>query len=124
MGSQRNRGIETLADRLLAWLETNHVRGRAAARKQRDVARMLGTTTRNLQTAMIALNARGVPVVSSCAEPQGVFLAECDEELADYARQLNNRIRGLAQRLIPVRRIERQRVAARAVEPSGQRRLF
>lgn len=124
MARKPNRGIEALADRLHGWLEANGVRGRSRARKQRDVAKMLGTTTRHLQEAAIVLNDRGVAVVSSCKAPMGIYLAEQDEELAAFSRQLVNRIRGLARRLKPVRRIVRERIERRSIEPSGQRRLF
>ena len=106
---------DELADRLLAWLEANNVRGRNRAQKQRDVAKMLNTTTRNLQEAAIVLNDRGVAVVSSCAAPMGIYLAETVAEVAEYAGQLDGRLRALAARLKPVRRIMQDR---------GQRRLF
>lgn len=105
-------------------LEARGAIGAAAAVRQDVLADSCGISTRKLQDVTLDLNRRGVPVVSSCVEPFGVFLADSDEELAAYDRQLRARLVGNALRRGYVRRMLRQRIAARTVEPDGQGRLF
>ena len=115
---------DEVADKVLAALKSMGAYGRLRARPQAEVARQMGVTTRRLQQATLSLNLRGLPVVSTCSQPPGVYIAEKYDEFDDYIRQLDHRIRGVAIRLREVRRIRRQWEAAETVEPSGQRRLF
>jgi hypothetical protein len=119
-----DESLDKVADRVMAALMSMGAYGRSRARTQREVARLAETDTRTLQRAQRVLLERGEPVVSTCGKPAGVFIAETHPELGAYDRQLDNRIRGLAIRLRPVRRIRRDWLAAETIEPSGQRRLF
>jgi hypothetical protein len=119
-----DESLDKVADRVLSTLKSMGAYGRKRARTQAEVARAAKTDTRTLQQATRVLLDRGEPVVSTCGKPPGVFIAETHPELGAYDRQLDNRIRGLANRIKPLRRIIRQWVAAETIEPGGQRRLF
>lgn len=118
------QAIDKVATRVLEALEQSNARGEARARPQAAVARLARTSPRALQQATLLLNQRGVAVVTTCRTPPGIYLAESDAELAAYDGQLDHRIRGLARRLVAIRRIRRARAAARPIEPNGQRRMF
>jgi hypothetical protein len=116
--------VDEVADRVLEALNRLGAVGRGRARSQAEVAAAAATNARTLRHATLALNRRGVPAVTTCVIPVGVFLAQTDAELADYDAQLDHRIRGLAMRLKEVRRMRRAMAAAGPVEPDGQRRLW
>lgn len=116
--------IDEVAERVIEALRAMGAYGRRRARTQREVAQLAGTNGRMLQHATRRLLELGEPVVTACDAPAGMFLAETHQELADYAAQLRSRIVGNAARLKLVRRLAREWVAAEAVEPNGQRRLF
>lgn len=112
------------AARVWNYLHAHRHYGAAAAIKQADVARQLGISARLVQRATLELNRQGQPVVSSCMEPFGIFIATSIEEIDAYDRQLHSRLVGDAMRRGFVRRMKRERLAAMHVEPDGQRRLF
>lgn len=116
--------IEKLAARVWKYLHANGHLGSARAVKQAKVAAGLGVTTRLIQRATLELNRQGRPVVSSCVEPFGIFVAVSDEELGNYDAQLHSRLVGDAMRRGFVRRMRRESIASMPVEPTGQRRLF
>ena len=118
------RLINQVADRVLKTLRDMQAIGESRARPQAEVARAAMTSSRALQRATLALNQRGIAVVSTCQIPAGVYIAETDAELAQYDAQLDHRIRGVAIRLREIRRIRRARTAAEMIEPDGQRRMF
>lgn len=115
---------EAIEDRVMRALRNMRAIGAARAVTQAALASACGTNTRHLQEATLELNRRGVAVLSSCVEPFGVFIAETDAEIAAYDRQLRARLIGNAMRRGYVRRILRDRIATRSVEPDGQGRLF
>lgn len=116
--------LEGLAERVMRELQNMGAIGAARAVTQAELARVCETNTRHLQEATLVLNQRGVPVLSSCVVPYGVFIAETDAEITAYDRQLRGRLIGNAVRRRCLRRILRDRIAARPVEPNGQGRLF
>lgn len=116
--------LEGLADMVMRELQSMGAIGAAQAVTQAELARVCGTNTRHLQSATLELNKRGVPVLSSCVPPYGVFIAETDDEITGYDRQLRGRLIGNAVRRRCLRRILRERIATRPVEPNGQGRLF
>lgn len=116
--------IDALGDRVHAALQSLGAIGARAAVPQADVAVRLGISTRQLQDATLRLNERGVPVVSSCVAPFGVFLARTSDELARYDAQLRARMVGTVKRRGFIRRLLRQWVAMMNPEPGGQGRLF
>ena len=97
--------------------------GRANARRQKLIARQMGVSTRRLQLAARQLRKRGVPLVSTCDPPLGMYVAETNDEMESYLRQLHARIKGNAETFSDIRDIQRRRIAAMPVEPGGQRRL-
>lgn len=115
---------QELADRVIETLRNMGAIGAARAVTQVELARACGTNTRNLQNATLVLNQRGEAVLSSCVAPCGVFIAETDDEITAYDRQLRGRLIGNARRRRCLRRILRERIATRRVEPNGQGRLF
>lgn len=116
--------IDELADKVLMMLRASNAIGAARAITQKRVAISCGTNTRSLQHATLRLNSRGIPVVSQCVKPFGMFIAETDAEIDGYIDQLHSRLVGNALREKYMRQIRRNRTAARTIEPSGQRRLF
>lgn len=111
-------------DELVRTLRELGAVGRSAAVPQRLVARRCGWTTRELQLVSAAANGAGMPVVTACDAPAGMYLAETIDELRDYESQLMSRLRGNAGRALSVRRIVRRWREADAVDPiSGQRCL-
>ena len=116
--------LNQVAERVLKVLKEMNAIGEQRAQLQAAVASKAAISTRMLQHATLTLMARDVLVLSNCAHPQGVFIAETDAEVDGYEEQLVNRIRGLAVRRRELRRIRRARIAARIVEPNGQRRMF
>ncbi len=122
--TEDDRSLTPIADRVHAALRSMGAFGRARARTQAEVARLAGTNTRKLQHATLELIERGVPIVTACDEPMGMFLAETLSELADYRDQLHARLVGNAKRMKGVRRIMREWMEHEAIEPDGQRRLF
>jgi len=118
------RDLERTADAVMQAMRDMQAFGRGRARKQAEVAALAGTTSRTLQMATLVLIERGVPVVTTCETPSGMFVAETLSEIADYGDQLYARIRGNALRLKGVRRIARRWDEAGPVESTGQRRLF
>ncbi len=112
------------AMRLWCWLVEHHIVGAARAVKQVIVAHQIGTSTRLIQRSMGILIARGMPVCSSCAEPMGIFVPETIAELDAYIAQLQSRLIGDATRVSGLKQIRREKIAAMAVEPGGQGRLF
>lgn len=116
--------LEGVAARVFETLKEMNAVGSASARKQTEVARACGVSTRRLQTATLALNRAGIAVLSTCHAPYGVYLAETDDEITDYCAQLRARLVGNAARRRAVRKILAQRIALRSVEPDGQGRLF
>ena len=119
-----DESLDKVADNVLGVLDEMGAYGRDAARTQAEVARTAETDTRTLQRAQRLLLERGVPVVSACGIRPGIFIAQTRDELAAYDKQLDNRIRGLAMRLKPLRRLMRKWAALMPVGPGGQRRLF
>jgi hypothetical protein len=116
--------LNQVAEKVLKVLNEMNAIGEARAQLQAAVASRAGISTRLLQHATLALMDRNVLVLSNCGHPQGIFVAETDDEIDRYEEQLVHRIRGLAIRRRGLRRIRRARVAARAIEPNGQRRMF
>lgn len=119
-----DKTIAAVADRVYAAMKSMGAYGRARARTQGEVARLAGTNTRALQHATLVLIERGVPIVTACDDPPGMFLAETLSELAAYSDQLHARLVGNAVRMKGVRRIMREWTEYESVEPNGQRRLF
>lgn len=115
---------DAMADRVHAALREIGAVGALAAVPQADVAVRLGISTRQLQAATLRLNERGVPVVSSCIAPFGVFLARTPDEVGHYDNQLRARLIGNAMRRGFIRRILRDWIARMNPEPGGQGRLF
>lgn len=123
----KRRNAETpdaLADRVRDMLHEMGAVGAGAAVPQAEVAVRLGISTRQLQDATLRLNERGVPVVSSCVAPFGVFLARTSDELARYDAQLRSRMIGTIKRRGFIHRLMRTWVAMMNPEPGGQGRLF
>lgn len=112
------------AMRLWCWLVESHIVGAARAVKQAVVAIQVGTSTRAIQRSMGILIAKGMPVCSSCIEPMGIFIPATIAELDAYIAQLQSRLVGDATRVSGLKRIRRDKIAAMAVEPGGQGRLF
>lgn len=115
---------ESIEDRVMRTLREMRAIGAARAVTQAELARVCGISPRRLQDATLELNKRGTAVLSSCVAPYGVFIADSDDEIAAYDRQLRARLIGNAMRRGFVRRILRHRIDERSVEPNGQRRLF
>lgn len=115
---------EAIEDRVMRMLRDMRAIGAARAVTQSRLAAACGITPRTLQDVTLGLNKRGIPVLSSCVAPYGVFIAESDDEISAYDRQLRSRLIGNAMRRGYVRKILRDRIALRSVEPNGQRRLF
>jgi hypothetical protein len=116
--------IDKLADDVMAMLKEMNAMGASRAVLQSKVAKACDTDTRSIQQATLRLNERGVPVVTSCVKPFGMFIAESVEELGRYAEQLRARLLGNAMRCKFVLRMVRAMNAAAMVESTGQRRLF
>lgn len=67
--------------------------GAAHAITGAELARILGCTPREITRSIESLRRRGVPVCASCREPRGYYLASDPEELRDYLRILDSRLR-------------------------------
>ena len=114
---------DEVADKVLAALRNMGACGASRARPQAEVARAVGIDTRRLQQATLALNLRGEPVLSSCVQPPGIFIADQVGEVTAYAKQLRSRLVGNGRRLAAVNRIQRSWIAEENPEPNGQQRL-
>lgn len=67
--------------------------GAAFAITGAELAKILGCTPREITRSIESLRRRGVPVCASCREPRGYYLASDPEELRDYLRILDSRLR-------------------------------
>ncbi len=82
-----------LQRRVLYILERHY--GHRNAIKAMELARMLDMRDdRQIQLAIEALIADGIPVCSSCSIPMGYFLPETRQEAEDYKHQLRGRALG------------------------------
>lgn len=94
-----------------------HCRGRENAKKQSEVATLMGTTERSIRhmTEILTGNYKR-PVASSVNPPYGIFIPSGPGEVRGYIMQLDSRIKALFRR-------RRAFDKATAVEVAGQLEL-
>lgn len=88
-----------LANKLWQFLDKN-CRGMENAKKQSDIADIIGISVREVPKLTSVLTGEfGRPVASTMHRPYGIYIPETREEREEYITQLKSRIKALFRRL-------------------------